>query len=161
MCARVVLILCSHVPAGVPACKCDVNAHAPAVSIQHVQLPGSTLHCTASRLPAIAVAVALTGHAHPLCDCITLIGVVLYVTAHSSCRTTVPVVCRWGREALNRMYDDVTFRSLPMPGVKLPQPLDDDGEAEDDSAVDQQQVRGGRWLGCTAVLEYLVALRDA
>jgi hypothetical protein len=40
---------------------------------------------------------------------------------------------RWGRDALSRLYDDVMFKTLPMPGVKLPEP--DSDEEEDNSPL--------------------------
>jgi hypothetical protein len=49
-------------------------------------------------------------------------------------RTHARLPRRWGKEALARVYDDVMFKSLPMPGVKLPEPLSDDEEADDSSA---------------------------
>jgi hypothetical protein len=37
---------------------------------------------------------------------------------------------RWGKEALSRVYDDVMFKSMPMPGVKLPEPESDEEDEQ-------------------------------
>ena len=43
---------------------------------------------------------------------------------------------RWGAQALARVYDDVMFKTLPMPGVKLPDLPDDDAAGDDSDEQD-------------------------